>query len=103
LKNDVSSISKRFSIGSEKLEKILSAQRFYFNKSGLEMTSETIPLIDFPKVNERIKQRPTKAFYRNHFQKVFVKLVGRSALKCSKLLHFEHLRALRSIDFIKTF
>jgi len=48
------------------------------------MTFETIPLIDFPKVKERIKQRPTKTFNRNHFHKVFVKHVGRSALKCCK-------------------
>jgi len=73
LKNDISSISKRFSIGFEKLEKILSAQRPYFKKSGLGMTAKTTHLIDFPKVKERIKQRPTKDFYKKHFQIFFCK------------------------------
>jgi len=63
LKNDISSISKRLSMGFEKLKKILSIQRPYFNKSGLGMISETITLIDFPRIKERIKQRPTKIFY----------------------------------------
>jgi len=68
LKNDISNISKRFSIGYEKLEKILLVQRPYFNKSGLGMTSETIPPIDFPKMKERIKQRPTIFFTKIIFK-----------------------------------
>jgi len=52
---DISNISKMFLIGFEKLKKILSVQRPYFNKSGLGMTLETISLIDFPKVKEKIK------------------------------------------------
>lgn len=71
LKEDILNISKEFSNGSEKLDKIISIQRPYFNKSGLGMILETIHLIDFPKVKDRIKQRPTKTFYKNHFQKVF--------------------------------
>jgi len=90
LKRDISNITKRFSKESEKLEKILSAQIPYFNKSGLGMTSKIVPLINFPKVKERIKQRPAKAFYKNHFQKVFVKPIGRSALRCSKCNSLEY-------------
>ncbi|XP_071724109.1 uncharacterized protein [Rutidosis leptorrhynchoides] len=90
LKTDLSNISKKFSIGSEKFEKILSAQRPYFNKSGLGMSAETIPLIDFPKVKERIKKRLSKKAYKNHFKKVFVKSVGRNALRCSKCNSLDH-------------
>ncbi|XP_071724666.1 uncharacterized protein [Rutidosis leptorrhynchoides] len=90
LKTDLSNISKKFSIGSEKLEKVLSIQRPYFNKSGLGMTEETIPLIDFPKVKERIKKRPSREAYKNHFKRVFVKPVGRNALRCSKCNSQDH-------------
>jgi len=54
------------------------------------MTLEIVPLIDFPKVKERIKQRHAKGFYKNHFQRVFVKPVGRSALRYSKCNNSEH-------------
>jgi len=83
-KKEISNISKKFSKWSEKFEKILSAQIPYFNKFDLGMNNETTPLIDFPKVMEKLRQRPSKSFYKNHFKKVFVKPIGRNALKCSK-------------------
>jgi len=73
------------------------------------MTLETILLIDFPKVKEIIKQRPTMAFYKDYFQKVFVKLIDRSALKyskCNSSEYFENecLKVWRPIkrDWAKT-
>lgn len=101
LKSDFSCLSKRFSDGSEKLEKILSIQRPYFKKEGLGMSSTTVPLIDFPKVKERLMQRPSKKVYEDHFKKVFVKPVGDDSLflssNNSEYLDREHSKSKSSV------
>ena len=70
---------------------------------------ESDSLIDFPKVKERLNQRPPQQVYKNHFKRNFIKHVGQSALKCSKCgdsQHFENAcpkvwRPIRK-DFVKT-
>jgi len=56
----------------------------------LGLNKESVLLIDFPKVNEKLRQRPLKSAYKNHFEKGFVKPISRSVLKCSKYDSLEH-------------
>jgi len=83
-KKEFSNTTTKFSNGSKTLKRILSIQIPYCNKSGLCFNKGSNVLINFPKFNERPRQRPLRLAYKNHFQKVFTKCVGQSDLKCCK-------------------
>ena len=76
LKKEVSELISKFSKGSETLKHILSIQIPYYNKSGFGFVKKSDSLIDFPKVKKRLKQRPHRPVYKNHFKRNFVKPIG---------------------------
>jgi len=85
LKKEVSNVMKIFSIGSKSLEHILSIQITYYKEFGLGCKISNDLQNDFPRIEERIKQRPLKILY-----KIICKAYWSKCSTCENPDHFEN-------------